>query len=107
MAIQNFGEINGDAGTSQLVVTESLDIYCAQRMQEFLDGVIRESSPNLAIDLSAVEDIDSSGIQLLLALNQQLKSQNKTLTITQCSSEVKTLFSLYQIERYIQLEDNT
>ncbi|HEX9082792.1 MAG TPA: STAS domain-containing protein [Holophagaceae bacterium] len=64
------------------VLQGDLDLFSIQSQWESLrDWMGRQPDP-VALDLSGVEDLDLSGIQLLLALQRQALAQGSELRLT-------------------------
>lgn len=56
------------------------------------------------LDLGAVESIDSSGIQLLLALRRSLMERGQDLVITRCSAVVRDALDTYRLRALLMPE---
>ena len=70
--------------------------------QILLSFVDNDNQESVQIDASELAHIDTAGIQLLLALVQQLSKQNKTLSwqsppdeLTQCAAQLGLTDALY------------
>ena len=76
--------------TAKIKLPVKLDIsVVAHYYQELLSLIDNNSQQQVHIDAGELVHIDSAGIQLLLALVQELSKQNKTLS-WQSSSDVLT-----------------
>ena len=86
----------------KILISEEMTIYCINELKlslsEFLD--IYEV---FEFDLSAVEEIDTSGIQLLLAFNTEVLSKKKQLAISAMSGPVEKLFNTYEIKDHFTI----
>lgn len=58
-------------------------------------SAIKPNSKSLSVDCTAVQEVDSSAVALLLALQRQLKAADKRLIITSPPTSLKQLVSLY------------
>ena len=56
------------------------------------------------LDLGAVESIDSSGVQLLLALRRSLQERGQELVITQASKPVREALDTYRLRALLMSE---
>ncbi|MCP3689865.1 MAG: STAS domain-containing protein [Gammaproteobacteria bacterium] len=84
------------SGVCQLTADSDMTIYSAsQNHQDITDHFAQYSS--FEIDLSAVEEIDCSGIQLLLALNHTAQKNSKTLTVTSVSDVAAEVMDVLNI----------
>ncbi|MEC5385927.1 STAS domain-containing protein [Uliginosibacterium sp. H3] len=80
----------------QIAVEGDLTIYDAARMKDELLARLHANS-KLAVDLSGVTELDTSGVQLLLLLQREAGEANKPLQWGKHSaavSEVLTLLNL-------------
>ena len=49
------------------------------------------------LNLSSVDEIDTSGVQLLIALNKEAQACQKKLVIEHASAQVREIFELYNL----------
>lgn len=56
----------------------------------------------LVIDLSHVMDIDSAGIQLLIATKKEVEKRKKTLRLIGHSSSVTDIFDIYSLSSFFK-----
>ncbi len=77
-----------------------MTIYVIEPMKQTITTLL-DSYDCFELDLSGVEEIDTAGIQLLFALEGELKRRNKTFKLNAVSSEVTKLLKTYGIgERF-------
>ena len=94
-----------DDGKAQLCITGEMTIYCAaEHHQEMLSISQNQTHQTLEIDLSGVEEVDSSGIQNLLALKNAMLSQDKAFNITELSPPVEDALTIYNLFSELGLE---
>jgi len=74
-----------------------LNIYRAAELRLVLLAAISDSPAGLDIDLSGVSEIDSAGVQLLLAARRDLKARGVPLRLVAPSAEVRQLFDLFDL----------
>jgi anti-sigma B factor antagonist len=85
-----------DAGRHCLSIAGDLNIYAAvSAKQELLQAL--EAVDQLQIDLSQVEDFDSSGVQLLLLLKREAGRQRKQLEFVGHSYVVREVIDLLNL----------
>lgn len=103
MSLKKQRSSNKKTGLCKWVVDEDLTIYV---IDELMQGFSKEIDiyENFELDLSAIEDIDSAGVQLLLALNTQLSSKKKTLKLTALSESVSHLLNTYGLNEQFNQE---
>lgn len=78
----------------ELSIDEELTIYVALSYKEELTSYL-SAHQSFDIDLSLIEEIDSAGIQLLLAFRNKLKSLGHRLTIKKPSEACNKIFKRY------------
>ena len=83
-----------------LAFTEEVTIYQAEaiagQLKEVVDS-LKESHKPLVLDLKGVTDMDSSGVQLLLALKKSLAAKDFAVDRTDHGSASLSIFELYQL----------
>ena len=77
-----------------LSIDEELTIYVALSYKEELTNYLA-AYQSFDIDLSLIEEIDSAGIQLLLAFRNQIKALGHHLTIQKPSEACNNIFKRY------------
>jgi len=87
----------------QLTVIQpsNLSIYEAHEMRELFLSTLAEHS-NIEVALSQVDEIDSSGLQLLVALKNDAIKQGKSLTFSLHSQEIIELFELFNMSCFFE-----
>lgn len=70
-----------------LAIQGDLDLFSIQAQLERLRPCLAGHQGDLVLDLSAVGDLDLSGVQLLLTLDRHLAARNARLTLTAVKQE--------------------
>jgi anti-anti-sigma factor len=76
-----------------LALDEEMTIYRAAEIRLVLLAALEQGTP-LALDLSPVAEIDTSGVQLLLAARRHAAASGVALTLCGQSTAVEEAFSL-------------
>lgn len=84
-------------------ITGRLDLNSAEETQAKVFEVISELK-NLELDLSGLEYIASSGLRVLLIIQQQMKEQNGNLKITNVSDAVSDVFRMTGFSDILTIE---
>ncbi len=84
------------------VVQDEMTIYTALEQREQLLPLLGQCQ-QLELDLSAVAEMDSAGIQLLLLLKQEAERLQKPLLLKQPSELCKSLIELLRLEARLEL----
>jgi anti-sigma B factor antagonist len=84
-------------GVEVMQVEGEMTIYRAAELKPaLLDAVRTHAAP--ALDLSAVTEFDSAGLQLLLAARQEAARLGKRLAVSAASSTVRDVFALLGLD---------
>ena len=67
---------------------------------------VQESSGNLILDVSKLEHINSSGLNLLLKLLNTYKTQNRSVIVVGANQAVNGVFSITKLNRVFVLVDS-
>ena len=87
---------NKATGLCQLSIDEDMTIYSVAKLKQELSEVI-DAYDRLELNLANLEEIDSAGIQLLLALGAELAQKNKELSLTAISGVVAKIIEMYEV----------
>jgi anti-sigma B factor antagonist len=75
---------------------EEMTIYTAAQLKEDLLGKFNQSQ-GLEIDLSQVQEMDSSGVQILMMLKREAEEKGKPLHLVNHSQPVVEIFELLDL----------
>ena len=81
---------------AELRLDGELTIYRAQELKRALTDAL-EPAPALRVDLAAVSEIDSAGVQLLLAAKKTADAGGKALALVNPSASVASCLALYDL----------
>ena len=81
-----------------------MTIYNAEALRNNVLSAL-ENPQDLHIDLNEVNEIDSAGVQLLIAMAKQCKTQNKTLTLINSSDATSDILKLFGMKDYFEPQD--
>lgn len=79
----------------RLTLTGRFTIYHVAELLAFLRTL--KFATVLEVDLAGVDEFDSAGVQLLLALQRELQRQRRQLRLVRHSSAVLDVFALYEL----------
>jgi anti-anti-sigma factor len=77
-------------------------IHVADLRTELLE-LTRDAPPEVLLDLSSVEMLDSSGIGLIIALNNSLQKDSATLKVIEASEDIHGLLTSMRLERHFPI----
>jgi anti-sigma B factor antagonist len=90
---------NQKADSCLLDVSADMTIYSAVNNLSEIKGYYSQFK-HLEIDLSAVEEIDSSGIQILLSLVKNAEKDDKQVMLSEISAPVAEIMDLLNIRSH-------
>ena len=80
----------------EIEVSGDMTIYEAGEIRELFNNAIANND-SINVNLSNVSEIDSSGIQLMVALKKKAASEDKTVSFISHSSAVVGLLDLFDL----------
>ncbi len=84
-----------------LAIEGDLTIYTAAQWREtVLAALEAEPGQALEIDLGGVTEIDSAGLQVLIAAKKEAQRRDTALHLAQHSGAVRELLELFRLESY-------
>ena len=90
------------AHDAPVVLGPELTITQAAASRDLLVDALCATSGDLALDLSGLTDIDSAGIQLLLALRRSVAARGGTLHLQRPSAEVRAALTVLGLDERLQ-----
>jgi anti-anti-sigma factor len=92
--------VNVAGGESDVTVVLSgeIDFAAAPALQAALDAVIESCVGDVALDMAAVEFLDSSGLCVLVRTHTALAQQSRRLVISTLSTNVARVFKLAGVD---------
>ncbi len=91
---------NPKDGILHLSIKDDMTIYNAQALKETLLSHCHAGTLELHLDLSAVAEIDSAGLQLLLLLKTEAQQRGFSLRLLRHSEAVIEVFELLKLGMY-------
>jgi len=87
-------------GVLQVSVQEDMTIYNAASIKDTFLSWCSSGATELEVDLSAVEELDSTGLQLLLSLKSESQKRAFNLRLLGHSQAVIEVFELLKLSMY-------
>ena len=84
-----------------LTLNGDMTIYTAMENKVHFEPYF-STEKNITLDMSAVNEFDSSGFQMLLLLERQTLENKNTFSIVQSSPAVNEVLSLYKKEDWFR-----
>jgi anti-sigma B factor antagonist len=96
-----------DAHTGRLAVVGELDIATRRRLEQEVAALLCKGARSVVIDLGELSFIDSSGLSLLVSLNDQADAGGWTLGLTRPSGQVLSVLRLTGADKYLPFLEET
>lgn len=87
-----------DDGTLALVLTGELDMNATRILGPLAREIIDQCRGDVDVDASGLRFCDAGGLGALVALNNQLREQNRRLRITVASAPLARLLAITDLE---------
>jgi anti-sigma B factor antagonist len=85
-------ELNGDA--ARLTLAGELDMATAPRVEEAIAAVLAKGARDVIVDLSGLAFVDSSGLRVLITLNDRAAAEAWTLGLIRPSAPSLSVFQI-------------
>ena len=95
-----------ERGTLVIRLSGEIDHHGAVGVRSEIDRMISERRPErLALELSGIDFMDSSGIGLIMGRYARMKAAGGELIVRYPSARVKKIFSMAGLERIVRIEE--
>ena len=84
-------------GVTTLSISDALTIYTVTQLYGLIFEEYEKPADSIALDLSAVSDFDSAGVQLLLFLKKNFEAANKKLFVVKSNEVVDRVFAMLDV----------
>ena len=88
---------------TKLTVRGSLDINSAPDLADAIDKIVATRPPKVAVDLSALDLIDSSGVAALVKLYKGVRAGGGAITISGARDQPLAIFKLLRMDKVFNL----
>ena len=91
------------SGRARLALDGELTIYAAAELQARLIAALADAPDGLDIDLAGVTELDSAGVQLLMATRRGALATGRSVTLCAPSDAVREVFDLFDLASFFDL----
>ena len=91
-------------GRLTLVLRGDLDAYTGPRFNQSLRSAVARTKGDVAMDMSDVTFVDSSGIAILVAVAKELRERGSQLVIQSPPQMVAKVLEMTGVNRLVRLE---
>ena len=98
-------DVTDRSGVPVVTLSGEVDMSVTDGLAEHLDGVARDGSPGVVVDLTELEYLDSAGLALLLRLKKGLEERGQRLRLVVASDTlVANLFAITRANAIIPVD---
>lgn len=90
-----------DRTNCSLTLSGDMTIYTAMENKPHFEPYFT-TEKNISLDMSAINEFDSTGFQMLLLLERQALQNDNTFTISQSSPAVQEVLQLYKKDNWFE-----
>ena len=90
--------------TTTLIFEGDLTIYYVTQIKDELFADYEKFSDKIALDLHAVNEIDTAGVQLLLFAKKFFSSVHRTVSITRSNESVESVLTALDVNTQFSME---
>jgi anti-anti-sigma factor len=91
--------------TPVLRIEGEMTIYRAEELCNALKSALTAEG-NLDIDLASVTEIDSAGVQLLMAAQKSAQASQRSIRLIDCSSAVTEVFGILDLHAHFDMSSS-
>ena len=92
-------EVVRDGALTRIVLAGDLDMSTVARVQRIIDGACESATEQVIVDLSALEFVDSHGLQLLAATHRALTADGYALVMLPPPEPVRRAFEITGLDQ--------
>jgi anti-sigma B factor antagonist len=93
---------HGD-GLAHVVLTGELDLSTIQKVEQELARVEGEGPAVVALDLSKLTFLDSSGLRVIVSADQRARRENRRFVVVRGPETVQRVFSITRLDEQLEL----
>jgi len=86
-----------EAGLCKIGITGDMTIYAAEELKTALDA-LDKNYKDFEFNLSEVEEIDTSGVQILMVFTNHIRAKENRCSIKHSNEEVRKILGKYHLE---------
>jgi anti-sigma B factor antagonist len=99
-------EAHDHDGVAHVVLTGELDLSTIDRVEQELARVEREGPTVVALDLSRLTFLDSSGLRVIVSADQRARREKRRFVVVRGPETVQRVFSITRLDEQLELVDD-
>lgn len=93
-------------GNAVVMLVGELDIESARVLERVLDELTENGPPEILLDVSNLDFIDSSGIAVLIAAQERLGAKDRYLRVRSPKPLVMRVFAITNLTEYLKVDSS-
>jgi anti-sigma B factor antagonist len=99
-------EAHDHDGLAHVVLTGELDLSTIDRLEQELARVEGEGPGVVALDLSRLTFLDSSGLRVIVSADQRARREKRRFVVVRGPETVQRVFSITRLDEQLELVDD-
>lgn len=93
-------------GLAHVVLTGELDLSTIQKVEQELVRIEAAGPATVALDLSKLTFLDSSGLRVIVSADQRARRENRRFAVVRGPETVQRVFSITRLDQQLELVDD-
>jgi anti-sigma B factor antagonist len=93
-------------GVAHVVLSGELDLSTIAKVEQELSRVEGEGPAVVALDLSRLTFLDSSGLRVIVSADQRARRENRRFVVVRGPDTVQRVFSITRLDQQLELVDD-
>lgn len=99
-------EAHDHDGLAHVVLNGELDLSTIEQVEHTLTRVEGEGPATVALDLSGLTFLDSSGLRVIVSADQRARRENRRFVVVRGPETVQRVFSITRLDEQLELVDD-
>jgi anti-sigma B factor antagonist len=99
-------EAHDHDGLAHVVLTGELDLSTIARLEQELARVEGAGPATVALDLTRLTFLDSSGLRVIVSADQRARRENRRFVVVRGPDTVQRVFSITRLDEQLDLVDD-
>jgi len=96
-------DAHSHGGLAHVVLTGELDLSTVEKVEQELQRVESDEPAVVALDLSRLTFLDSSGLRLIVSADQRARTANRRFAIVRGPDTVQRVFSITHLDEQLEI----
>jgi len=99
-------EAHAHDGLAHVVLTGELDLSTIAKVEQELSRVEGDGPTVVALDLSRLTFLDSSGLRVIVSADKRARRENRRFVVVRGPETVQRVFSITRLDQQLELVDD-